>query len=676
MPRPLYDGGGAEVILDTCLGRGGEGSVFAIRADAGNVAKIYLNPNPAKSSKIEHMVSVYSPALAKIAAWPVKTLHSSRGGAVVGFAMPRIPQGAHEIHNLSSPATRFRKYPSANWAFLVRAARNCAIAFDTVHASGCVIGDVSATNEVVKSDATVFLIDCDSYQISCSGRHFFCEVGTPEYTPPELHGKDLSKVVRTTNHDNFGLSVLIFQLLLMWHPYMGVYEGTGEAPTLVEFIRNCHYAYSVHSSRYSLSPAPSVIPMCYLPTPIQTFFERAFGSSGMATNGRPTAREWMSALGDLESGLRPCKSHRAHMYYESGKGCPWCDVTKRRQIEYFIIIDNTVISHSIFDDRSPLIVDLLRQFGLFQLEEITIPAIDLGKYSPKPVSPEVIVSLKRWTALKRAIWISVVVVIIVSALLQSMAFTILCGIGIMLVWGYSRVHNLYEEEVIERKRLLDDRRRRADDVLSQLRNCCSRYRQDYSGADERIRKLACGHRNIKGNYEQEIQSLRQQAKDQQFRLYMQGVLLEDSSIPNMGAKRIGRLATYGIVSAWDITNQNLRWGPGQKQGGIPGFAEVLCTQLLAWREHVAKGFRFDPKRAEDPAKKNQVARKWQQIQTENEDNIRRMISDQQRQHRKVKDEVERLSLLVCSMRREAAMAEADYTLLQRMRHSDTVNDSP
>jgi DNA-binding helix-hairpin-helix protein with protein kinase domain len=61
----------------------------------------------------------------------------------------------------------------------------------------------------------VSLIDCDSFQISSHGRYFLCEVGVPLYTPPELQEKEFKHVVRTPNHDNFGLAVLLFHLLFM-----------------------------------------------------------------------------------------------------------------------------------------------------------------------------------------------------------------------------------------------------------------------------------------------------------------------------------------------------------------------------------------------------------------------------------------------------------------------------
>ena len=75
-------------------------------------------------------------------------------------------------------------------------------------------------------DATVALIDADSFQFSLNGKSYPCVVGVPDFTPPELHGKNLASVQRTIEHDNFGLAVAIFHLLFMGrHPFAGRYRN-------------------------------------------------------------------------------------------------------------------------------------------------------------------------------------------------------------------------------------------------------------------------------------------------------------------------------------------------------------------------------------------------------------------------------------------------------------------
>ncbi len=112
-----------------------------------------------------------------------------------------------------------------------------------VHHSGCVVGDVNHSGILVSGDATVALIDADSFQLQTNGKTYPCLVGVPDFTPPELQGRSLNGVTRTTAHDHFGLAVAIFQLLFMGrHPYAGRYNGADL--TLDQFIARNLFAYS------------------------------------------------------------------------------------------------------------------------------------------------------------------------------------------------------------------------------------------------------------------------------------------------------------------------------------------------------------------------------------------------------------------------------------------------
>ena len=100
--------------------------------------------------------------------------------------MPKVV-GFKEIHLLYGPQSRRREFPQADWQYLLHVAMNCAAAFDAVHERGSLVADVNAGNVLVSpANATIRLIDCDSFQISANGKLLLCEVGVPEYTPPEL----------------------------------------------------------------------------------------------------------------------------------------------------------------------------------------------------------------------------------------------------------------------------------------------------------------------------------------------------------------------------------------------------------------------------------------------------------------------------------------------------------
>ena len=163
---------------------------------------------------------------------------------VVGFLMERI-EGYQPIHNLSSPASRKQIFPDANYAFLVNVARNVAASFDAVHAHGHIVGDVNENNFLVgrkwhsQADRLPFISDIDG------ATRYSCDVGVRLFTPPELQkissfrGKE-----RTANHDNFGLAILVFQLLFLGrHPFSGVPLTKVDLP-IEDAIASFRFAYA------------------------------------------------------------------------------------------------------------------------------------------------------------------------------------------------------------------------------------------------------------------------------------------------------------------------------------------------------------------------------------------------------------------------------------------------
>ena len=155
MPRQAYatqlrDHLGNEVRLaPKPFAVGGEGAVFDVQGQPNLVAKLYNKPQSReRCDKLRAMAKLCGPDLLKIAAWPTATLSTGNGAAIDGILMPRIA-GYLEIHHLYSVAQRKKDFPEADWGFLLHTARNCAIAFEAVHAHGHVVGDVNQKNVMV-----------------------------------------------------------------------------------------------------------------------------------------------------------------------------------------------------------------------------------------------------------------------------------------------------------------------------------------------------------------------------------------------------------------------------------------------------------------------------------------------------------------------------------------------
>lgn len=336
-PHPEFiDDRGAAVVLGRELGRGGEGCVYDLVSNDNAVAKIYHNPlPPERADKIRAMTRIQNDRLEKLTAWPLKLL-LRRSGEPIGLVMPKV-LGHKDIHHLYSPKSRRAEFPAADWRFLVRVATNSSRAFAVIHEANCVIGDVNHGGVLVASDARVRLIDCDSFQVSAHGRRFLCEVGVPTFTPPELQGRAFSGVIRTPDHDNFGLAVLIFQLLFMGrHPFAGRYSGAGDMP-IEKAIEQCRFPYGARAASVQMKPPPGVPSLSIVSDAVATLLERAF-AHGSITHGRPTAREWIVALEALEKALKQCSRVPAHWHHSKLPQCPWCAMEASNGLVLFPVL--------------------------------------------------------------------------------------------------------------------------------------------------------------------------------------------------------------------------------------------------------------------------------------------------------------------------------------------------
>ena len=369
-PTQLRDPLGNEFCLPTKpFATGGEGAVFDVVGRNDLVAKLYSKAQTKeRCDKLRAMASLCSPDLLKIAAWPISTLHIGSLAAVDGILMPRIADHK-EIHHLYSVAQRKKDFPEADWGFLLHTARNCAIAFETIHGHGHVVGDVNQKNVMVSKKGIVALVDCDSFQVKEGNRIFRCGVGVPEYTPPELHGRKFTDLDRNANHDLFGLAVLVFHLLIMGrHPFVGVPQVPFDIP-IEKAIQKGFYAYARIPNK--LKPPPHVPPMAMLDTPILELFERAFGSAQ-----RPTATEWRRVLDASMKGLQRCKNDPKHSYPAAAGNCPWCQLIAVDRLMFFIPIQHAAGAMRRFERILSLI------------QKLTGMSMALASYTrPVPILP-------------------------------------------------------------------------------------------------------------------------------------------------------------------------------------------------------------------------------------------------------------------------------------------------
>src|SRR5262249_49367158 len=153
-----------------------------------------------------------------------------------------------------------------------------------------------------------------------------CEVGVSTHTPPELQGRPFKGVTRTSNHDAFGLAVLVFQLLFLGrHPFSGRYIGSGDM-SLEKAISEFRFAYGPGAQSRQMQPPPRTLALEAVSAPVAQLFEKAFSEIAARQNNRPTARDWIAALDTLYKQLQACTLHPGHRYYQHLRSCPWCQL--------------------------------------------------------------------------------------------------------------------------------------------------------------------------------------------------------------------------------------------------------------------------------------------------------------------------------------------------------------
>ncbi len=319
---------GTTYTLSAQLGQGGEGTVYALREARDKVAKIYhpARRTAERENKLQAMIANPPTSARPITmAWPQDVVYLN--GEFVGFTMPYI-SGSIDLYKIINPALQQRHFENVDWRLLHQVAQRLVLAVAAIHDAGSVIGDLNQKNALVDASGRVTLVDCDSYQVQSDAHVYRCEVGMPDYLPPELHGKTLGALVRTPAEDLFSLAVLIFQLLMQgYHPFTGVpTENIESVPGKLDVycIRNGIFPFLPNSY---VTPPPHAPQFYDLHPDLHQLFKRCFVDGHADPAVRPSTKEWHAALETAIRSLRRCAQTPQHWYRERLLACPWCAET-------------------------------------------------------------------------------------------------------------------------------------------------------------------------------------------------------------------------------------------------------------------------------------------------------------------------------------------------------------
>jgi len=579
----LRDSAGGAATLGARVGDGGEGTVYRILERPDAVAKIYTRPMSAEQlAKLAAMVQASDESLRTVAAWPTGLVYD--GARAVGFTMPLLA-AQHPIHDLLGPRSRQEHFPRAHWKFLIHTAVNLARAFSVLHERGVVVGDVNSNNVVVCADSTARLIDCDSFQVRAGGALYRCNVGVPDYQPPELQTADFAAVERLPQHDLFGLAVMLFQLLFVGkHPFSGVLPpgvaGTGAIGANVAARR---FFYHPQARRRGLRPPPGSPTLSAVTPEIAALFTRAFLG---APPERPSAAVWCRALEDIETRTVRCASNAAHRHLR-GAPCPWCALD-RSGLHYFSLPGDRDRSYGVDESIWQRCNDeaVARVWSEVAAERAPAP-IDprLTPAAARRATP-----LRLWTKTRIAAYAAGAVA---GALCVAAALVVkLPLLALLLVAGTLGLAAAFRPDA---RTAVAQAWRHAATARAAYAVAAREWEREarsrrFSEELNRLAKLRARLLSGKARHDAEVAQLQRRRNALEWERFAAARTLRTHRLVDERTRAF--LAGQGIVGAAQISRESLRQ--------IPGLSRQLRAALLHWRESVEIEFLRRPKLPPDP----------------------------------------------------------------------------
>ena len=548
----VFDQTGTAWRLDPGMGSGGEGTVYRVPARPEWCVKIY-HERPLGQAKILKVRALHGLAssLGGCTALPVGLAYAARGARdPVGVFVPYAE--GHDIFELYNPQGRRAHFQGATFEFLVAAALNLSRVFEILHKAGVVVGDINEQNIKVRADATLTLIDCDGFQIRNGTEWLTSEVGTPMWTPPELQGVSLKGLVRTQNHDGFGLAQLIFLLLCAGrYPFAGR-PIRDEMLSPEEAIGRYAFAFDPAPRAPVLEPPLGAPFFEALPGFLQTLFVRAFCEGSAEPGARPSAREWSEALESLRGELVRCGRWREHVYWRGASGCPWCEVLEMLGKDFFPGPALPVsLAQGVRAERSP--EDTARRMLHLNFEPAPL-GVPHETHLSEALSETPLPGDSMWMPLARG----------------------LGALGGKLIGQWA---NRLQARRAQAQAKADACRQRATELFIKYAGRAHTVLvQAREVGDLLTRWLEASAATPK--------AMERRERELAMRRYLEGFLLRRHAIQGVGPGRMALLLSNNIVTAADLNPEVLE--------ALPGFGGALRERLLKWRADCEWGFRFSP----------------------------------------------------------------------------------
>jgi DNA-binding helix-hairpin-helix protein with protein kinase domain len=562
--------GNISLNLRKKIGKGGEGTIYSLDNRTDEVVKIYhVELRESRRKKIEVMVSKQIAKNTSLIAFP-KEIVKDHQGNFLGFSM-KLVKGFRPIHELYNPKSRQQHFPKIDYRFIINTALNVVRAIGTVHQNNCIIGDLNHSGILVSNNSTVAIIDADSFQIKDKGITYPCVVGVPEFTPPELQGKNLKSVTRLEHHDYFGLSVAIFQLLFMGkHPYAGIFKQKDLSMT--EAIQQNRFAFSRLRKKMTMTtPPPGSLTLDSFDGRLATAFENAFGVNPTI---RPNPSDWLSILTSSSKRFQRCSRVHTHYYLPNSNGCFWCGLQGMLNFDYFpASFDRSTVKNINWTNI---------QTHISFIQSHTIPDLSKILRMPKVTSTEGSDLYK-----KNSKTLRMKKIVFSTLLIGSIGlFFLLPELWILSVFvGGFAVHKLGNSEIDE-SIFTDEYDRLGRNVQREINQLVK-----LKNLQELIKVRVDLDHMIKDFNEQDIvckkliDDLRKNRQSRKLFEFLDTRYIKDAYIPHIGEDKKRKLIYAGIETAADVNEDQIKT--------VSGFGPVLTSKVIAWRKMVESRFKYN-----------------------------------------------------------------------------------
>jgi serine/threonine protein kinase len=243
---------GHEFHLGALISAGGEGAIYETRL-AGQVCKIYHRNRLTnlKKRKIELMVSRRIDRAG--ICWPTEVV-TDTAGEFVGYLMPRAAGTTIQKSMFVKPVLE-KTFPNWTRRDLVNVAGTFLDHIRYLHNLNIIVGDINPLNLLVTEDSTrLWMVDTDSFQIE----NFPCPVGTINFTPPEIQGRNYGEFLRTRDHELFAVATMIFMILFPGKPPYSQQGGGTPADNIKS--KNFPYPFGRESAKVVQASTPTNAP--------------------------------------------------------------------------------------------------------------------------------------------------------------------------------------------------------------------------------------------------------------------------------------------------------------------------------------------------------------------------------------------------------------------------------